>query len=69
MWNKKIVTIDQFFFNDYQNIKYHTTKRWNNYIEWIHAKYTFKLWWGVKVFGKCVMEKHYSCNILKYIMW
>jgi hypothetical protein len=41
-------------------------KHENNYIEWIHAKYTFRLW---KYFGKCVMENHHSCNILKYVMW
>jgi hypothetical protein len=44
-------------------------KHENNYIEWIHAKYTFKLRWSWKYLAKCVMENHYSCNRLKYVMW
>ncbi len=52
MWNKKFVTNDQKTIYDFQSIKYHTTKNENNYIEWIHAKYKFKLWWSLKVFGK-----------------
>jgi len=32
-------------------------KHENNYIEWIHAKYIFSLWWSLKVFGKMCYGK------------
>jgi hypothetical protein len=32
-------------------------KHENNYIEWINAKYTFKLWWSLKVFDKMCYGK------------
>jgi hypothetical protein len=32
-------------------------KHENNYIEWIHSKYSFRLWWSLKVFGKMYYGK------------
>jgi hypothetical protein len=44
-------------------------KHENNYIEWIHAKYIFRLWWIKNYLAKGVMENHYNCNRLKNVMW
>jgi hypothetical protein len=32
-------------------------KNENNYIEWIHEKYMFKLWCSLKIFGKMCYGK------------
>jgi hypothetical protein len=32
-------------------------KHENNYIEWILAKHTFRLWWNLKVSGKMCYGK------------
>jgi len=37
----------------------------NEYMQNIHLGFN-EVW---KYLGKCVMENHYSCIILKYVMW
>ncbi len=37
----------------------------NEYMQNIHLGFD-EVW---KYLGKCVMENHYSCNILKHVMW
>jgi hypothetical protein len=32
-------------------------KHENNYIEWIHEKYIFRLWWNLRVFDKMCYGK------------
>jgi hypothetical protein len=57
MWNKEFVTIDQKTIMIIKTLNIIWQKHENNYIELIHAKYTFRLWWNVKVFGKMCYGK------------
>jgi hypothetical protein len=57
MWNKEFVTNDQKIYMILKTLNIIPQKHENNYIEWIHAKYTFKLWWSLKVFGKMCYGK------------
>jgi hypothetical protein len=57
MWNKNIVTNDQKKIMIFKALNIIPQKHENNYIEWIHAKYTFRLWWTLKVFVKISYAK------------
>jgi hypothetical protein len=43
MWNKEFVTNDQKKSTNIKTLNIIPQKHENNYIQWIHAKYTFRL--------------------------
>jgi len=57
MWNKEFVTNNQKTSMIIKTLNIITQKHEKNYIEWIHAKYIFRLWWSLKVFGKMYYRK------------
>ncbi len=57
MWNKEHVINDQKTSMIFKALNIISQKHENNYIEWIHAKYTFRLWWNLKVFDKMCYRK------------
>jgi hypothetical protein len=57
MWNKEFVTNDQKTFMIFKTLNIMPQKHENNYIEWIHVKYIFRLRWSLKVFGKMCYGK------------
>jgi hypothetical protein len=57
IWNKEFVTNDKKKSMTIKTLNIIPQKHESNYIEWIHAKYTFRLWWCLKVFGKMFYGK------------
>jgi hypothetical protein len=57
MWNKEFITNDQKTSMIFKALNIIPQKYENNYIKWIHATYTFRLWWSLKIFGKMCYGK------------
>jgi hypothetical protein len=57
MWNEKFVINDPKKSMIFKALNIIPQKHENNYIEWIHAKYIFRLWWNLKIFVKMCYVK------------